>query len=95
MTDSTENATHSKYTKSRNSNFLVQYQTKPKSQFEFVPQNTDESEFLDLVDFGGIVFSVETVICNQKSPCLPKISPSRRATLATVFAVESKTEGWR
>jgi len=31
----------------------------PKSQFEFVPRDTEESEFLDLVDFA---VSVETVI---------------------------------
>ena len=35
---------------------------KAKSQFEFVPRDTDESEFLDLVDLGGVAFSVETVI---------------------------------
>jgi len=31
-------------------------------QFEFVPQDIEESEFLDSVDFGGAAFSVETVI---------------------------------
>jgi len=41
------------------------YQIKRQSQFEFVPRDTEESEFLDLVDFGGVAFSVETV----KSMC--------------------------
>jgi len=64
MTDSTENtnATSPKSTKLNNSNSLVQNQTKPKSQFQFVPRDTEESEFLDLVDFGDVAFSVETVI---------------------------------
>jgi len=78
MTDSIEN--------------VISNQT--KSQFEFVRRNTEKSEFLDLVGFWGIAFSVETVICNQNSPCLPQISPNRRAKLATVFAVESKTGEW-
>jgi len=34
----------------------------PKSHFEFVPRDTEESEFLDVVDFRGVAFSVETVI---------------------------------
>ena len=34
-----------------------------KSQFECVPRDTEESKFLDLVDFGDVAFSVETVIC--------------------------------
>jgi len=62
MTDSTEYATLPKSTMSRNSNFSVQIQIRPKSQFEFVPQDTEESEFLDLVDFGDVAISVETVI---------------------------------
>ena len=44
------------------------FQTKPKSQFEFVPWITEESEFLDWVDFTGefkgVAFSVETT-----TPC--------------------------
>ena len=40
---------------------------KPKSQFEFVLQDTEESEFLDLVDFGGVAISVETVSFFQKN----------------------------
>jgi len=53
MTVSTENATPPKSTKSRDSNASVQIQIKPQSRFEFVPRNSEESEFLDLVDFGG------------------------------------------
>ena len=34
---------------------------KPKSQFEFVPRDTEEPEFLDMVDFGDVAFSGETV----------------------------------
>jgi len=62
MTDSTENATHPKSTKSRNPNSSVQIQVQSKSQFEFVPRDTEESEFLDLVNFGNVAFSMETVI---------------------------------
>jgi len=49
-------------TKSRNSNFSLQIQIESKSQVEFVPRDTEESEFLDLVDFGGVAFSVETFV---------------------------------
>ena len=63
MTDSTENhATPSESTKSRNSNSSVQNQIKPNFQPEFVPRDTEESEIFDLVDFGGVAFSVATVI---------------------------------
>jgi len=34
----------------------------PKSRFEFVPRDTEESEFLDVVDFGGVANLVETII---------------------------------
>jgi len=60
VTVSTEHATPPKSTKSRNSNFSVPIQIKSKSQFEFVLRDTEESESLDLVDFGGAAFSVET-----------------------------------
>jgi len=56
------NCTPPNATKSRNSNALVQTQIKSKSQFEFVPRDTEESEFLDLVVFGDVAISVETVI---------------------------------
>jgi len=61
-TDSTENATPLKSTKSRNLKFTVRIQIKPKSQFDFVPRDREESEFLDLVDFGDVALSVEYVI---------------------------------
>ena len=35
---------------------------KPKFQFEFVLRNTMKSEFLDLVEFGNVDFSVEIFI---------------------------------
>jgi len=54
-----------KSTKSRNSNSSVQTQIKSKSQFEFVPRDNEESEFLDLVDFKAAAFSLETVILNE------------------------------
>jgi len=54
MTGSTENVTASKSAKSRNSNCSVQIQIQPKSQFEFVPRDTEKLEFLDLVNFGGV-----------------------------------------
>jgi len=56
MTDSAENATPPKSTKSRNYDSSVHFQIKPKSQLEFVPQDTEEFEFLDWVDFRGVVF---------------------------------------
>ena len=34
-------------------------QIKSESQFEFVPRDTEESEFPDLVDFGGEALSGE------------------------------------
>jgi len=33
---------------------------KSKSQFDFVPRDTEESELMDLVDFGGVAISVGT-----------------------------------
>jgi len=45
----------------RNSN-SSQIQIKPKSQFEFVPRDTEDSasEFFDLVDFRGAAFLVDS-----------------------------------
>jgi len=34
----------------------------PNSHFEFVPRDSEKSEFLDLVDFGDVAFSAETFI---------------------------------
>jgi len=48
-----------KFTESRNS---VQIQIRIKSQFECVSRDTEKSEFLDLVDFGGVAISVEIVM---------------------------------
>jgi len=62
MTDSTENATPQKSSRSRISKFTVQIQIRLKSQFEFAPRDTEESEFLNTVDFVGVAFSVETAI---------------------------------
>jgi len=56
------NATSLNSTKSRISNCSIQIQINPNSQFEFVLQNTEKSEFLDLVDFGGVAISVENII---------------------------------
>jgi len=39
---------------------------KSKSHFEFVPRDTWNSEFLDLMDFEGVAISVETVIDIQQ-----------------------------
>jgi len=58
----TEIATPPTSIKSRNSNSSVQIQIIPKSQFEFALRDTEEFEFLDLVDFRVVAFSVETVI---------------------------------
>ena len=41
-------------TKSRSSNSSVQIQVEMKVQSEFVPRDSEECEFLDLVDFGSI-----------------------------------------
>ena len=59
ITDSTENATPLRSIKSRTSNFKVHIQIQAKSQVEFVQRDTEEFEFLDLVDFGDVAFSVD------------------------------------
>jgi len=63
MTDSTENATPPKSTTSRGSQSSVHISMKPNFQLEFVPRDSVESAFLDLVDFGDIAVLVETVTC--------------------------------
>jgi len=61
MTESIEIATPPKSTKSRNPNFSVQNQIKPRSQLSF----------WILVNFGEGAFSVETVIYTSSStPCV-------------------------
>jgi len=62
MTDSTERATPPKSNKSRNSHYIVKIQINSTSQFQFVSRDTEESKFLDSVDSGNVVFSVNTVI---------------------------------
>ena len=61
MTDSTENATPPKSTKSTTSNSSVHIQIKVKSRFEFIPRDTEEPKFLDLMDIWDVVFSMITV----------------------------------
>ena len=56
MIDSTENATPQKSTESRISNSSVQIQIKLNYQFECVPRDTEESKYLDWVDFGDVAF---------------------------------------
>jgi len=62
-----------KFTTSRNSNCSVQiqFQIKPKSQFESVPRDTEKYKVLVLVDFGDVAFAVESIIhcINLQSPC--------------------------
>jgi len=41
---------------------IPRYKLKFHQQIEFVPRDSEESEPLDVVDFGGAEFSVETVI---------------------------------
>ena len=51
-----------KSTKSRNSNSSVQLRFFSSFLFVFVPGEPEKSKFLDLVDFGDVTFSVETVV---------------------------------
>jgi len=53
MTIFAENATHLKSSKSRYSNSSVQIQIKPKSEFDFVLRDTEESEFFSFGGFRG------------------------------------------
>jgi len=64
LTYSTENATPLKSSRFKNSNSSVRIQIKRKSRFEFLPRDTEDSELLDLMDFGDVAFSVETAIVN-------------------------------
>jgi len=57
-----------KSTKSSNSNSSVQIRIKANISFEFVPRDTEKSECLDLVDFGGVSVSVESVIPQSVVP---------------------------
>jgi len=71
MTDSTQNPTAPKSTKYRNSNFTVQNQIKAETESGFVPRDTEISEFLDVVDFGGVALSEESVIQTPSSLWYP------------------------
>jgi len=81
----TENATSQKPTRSRNPNFSVQISIRTKSQFEFVPRDTEEFEFLDLVDSGGVAMSVETVIrCRHGGQEIASVRSQRTNTVSCV-----------
>ena len=59
------NSTYNKYTSfwlHVTTYFLVPIQIQPKSQFDFVPRDTAESESLDLVDFGGVAIPVDSIM---------------------------------
>ena len=77
MTVFTENATPLESTKPRNSNSSAQIQIRAKSQFEFVPRDTEESEFLDLADFGSIIQDANRIIQDA----------NRRASVSSQHAV--------
>ena len=66
MTHSTANATPPKSSKLRESNSVANNSNDTKFESEFVPRDSKESEFLNLVDFGEVVISVETVITFSK-----------------------------
>jgi len=62
VTLSSDNVMTPKSTETRNSNSSGQIQIKSKSTFDSVSRDIENSEFLDLADFGGVVFSVESVV---------------------------------
>ena len=62
MTDSTENATPLKFTKSPNRDSSEKIQIGPIFQLEFVPLYTEESGILNAADFGGVAIAMDTVI---------------------------------
>jgi len=62
MKVSTENATPPKSSKSKNPNFWVQIQSEPTSQFEFGPPDNEKFEFLDLMEFVDVAFSMANVM---------------------------------
>ena len=68
LTDSTETATPLQDTRWSNLNTSIprQIQIRPKSQYESVSQDTEESEFL----FGDVAFSMETVIAVRRPQSL-------------------------
>ena len=72
MTHSFQNATPPISSTSRNSNSSVQIRIKPTAQFEFVLRDTEESEFHNLVDFGGSFLSgnCDTHVCLNIHMCV-------------------------
>ena len=68
MTVSSKNDAPPKSTKSRNSNSSVQVRIQSFFSFVFVLRDTEKSEFLDSVDFGGVSVSVESVIPQSVVP---------------------------
>jgi len=70
FTVSTEIATHSKSAWSRNSDSSVSRDTNSDWDFGFIWIRTKWFEFLDLVDFGGVAFSVESVISRHSRHAL-------------------------
>jgi len=68
---------------------LPRYKFKsPNSQFEFVTQDTEKSEFLDLVDVGGVAIWVESVV-QQKQPKLGSNVTSAQNKLQVSFRKKS------
>ena len=94
----TEPAIPTKSTTSRNSNYSVQIQTKLESQFEFGPRDTEESEFLDVVDFEGVAISVESVIAHclliRHTRYQPQPTCRYDAGLAVMRQEEREVGGW-
>ena len=50
---------------------IPRYKFKPKSHFESVLRDTEKSKLLDMIDLGGVVSSVETVVYHCLSLFLP------------------------
>ena len=62
MTDSTLKCYTPEIHQIQTSNFSVQLQIKPKSEFDFVPRDTQKTEFFDAEDYGDAALSVESVM---------------------------------
>jgi len=65
MTHSTEISTPQNLPNRETSISRFKFKLYQKSRFEFVPGDTEESAFLDLVDFTVVVFSVECCNCDM------------------------------
>ena len=88
ITVSTENATSQKSNMSRNSNFSVQTRIQPKSQSEFVPRDTEESEFLD-----RLWDRKRCVLFLALSASLLR-APSRACPLSVSLSLALSSAGW-